>query len=118
ACRRRIDANETTRLELELVTVDTHRARALHDEVDLFHVRIAMVVLEAFLVRREDEVVEAESLRVERAADFPHHAARAFRFELSHIDDVIRGHYSSLSRLSSRCANACRRRSPSASTCL
>src|SRR2546421_6102400 len=57
-----IDANEATGVELDLLTIDAHRAAALHDEVDLFEVRIAVVVLASFLVRREDEVVETERL--------------------------------------------------------
>ena len=66
-----IHTNEATWYELDLVAGDTHGSGPLHHEVDLFLVGIAVLVLPAFLIRREDEVVEAESLAVDRAANFP-----------------------------------------------
>src|ERR671937_499690 len=67
ARRSRIDANEHTGTKLYLLSVDPHRPGALHHEVDLLHVRVSVVVLATLLVRRKDEVVEAERSRAERS---------------------------------------------------
>jgi hypothetical protein len=88
ACRRRIDAYEASRPQLDLVAVDPHRPAAFDDEVDLLELRVGVIVLSALRVGREDEVVDAERLRPGRAAHLSDHPAWAFALELAHVDDV------------------------------
>ena len=53
---------------------------------------VAVIVLATDLIGRKDEVVDAERLRVECAANLAHHAAGPFGIELADIHEVVSTH--------------------------
>src|SRR5439155_16754456 len=114
-----IDSDEAARPQVDLVAVDQHAPRAPDDEVHLLLPLLGVVVLAALLVRRQDEVVEAERTCTDGTARLADHPAGPFAFDLVHVDDVVRSHRRGLycsrpssSRLANRSAKALRRVSP------
>src|SRR5215211_2030456 len=86
---RGIDAEETALLELHLLAVQAHDPRSAQDEVDLLLVPLGVIVLPAFDVRRQLEVVEAKRAGAQRTPHLTDGAPGAFTLEVGDIDVAV-----------------------------
>src|SRR5436190_3719808 len=104
------------RVEPNVLALHSIDARAGDDHVHFFLLRLLLVVLPPCDVRRNLEPVDPERADAEMSTDEADSAARPLRRKVVDLHHRV-AHYSSFSRLSSRCRKAWRMRSPSASTC-